>query len=60
MMTEQLALVCPNHPDVTECPDKLVDRRATGAFVLLVHDGGSSGISIAFCPWCGRDLASTS
>ncbi|HZY17518.1 MAG TPA: hypothetical protein VFE82_03505 [Ramlibacter sp.] len=23
---------------------------------LIVHDGGSSAIAIAFCPWCGTKL----
>jgi len=23
---------------------------------LIVHDGGSSSITIEFCPWCGTQL----
>jgi hypothetical protein len=23
---------------------------------LIIHDGGSSSIGIAFCPWCGSTL----
>ena len=58
MMSGQLGRTCADHPDAADCPDMLVARRPSGDHVLLVHDGGSSGIAIAFCPWCGRDLKS--
>ena len=25
-------------------------------YLIPVHDGGSSGILIRFCPWCGKRL----
>ena len=48
---------CAVHSTPEDCPDALVgysDRfREYG---LLIHDGGSSSISIRFCPWCGSKL----
>ncbi len=46
---------CDIHPDPFECPDNLVFHRA-GTFGLYVHDGASSYVTIAFCPWCGTEL----
>jgi len=59
-MAGQVAYECPDHPDVTECPDKLVDRRPSGDFILLVHDGGTGGPAISLCPWCGEGLGNAS
>jgi hypothetical protein len=56
-MSRQLSLVCPDHPDLSDCPDSLivyVDR--LGEFGLRVHDGGSSYVVIRHCPWCGAKL----
>jgi hypothetical protein len=37
--------------------DRVVEYRAAlGEYVLPVHDGGSSGIVMNFCPWCGIKL----
>ena len=55
-MAEDLQRVCRHHPDRHDCPDALV-ARVRGGFGLIVHDGGSSVIEIAFCPWCGTRLA---
>lgn len=56
-MAEQLTSVCPDHPEPQDCPDVLVRHRAaTGVYVLWIHDGGSSFITIAYCPWCGVPL----
>jgi hypothetical protein len=44
--------------DPLDCPDRLAIRDEDGSYGLLIHDGGSSVISIAFCPWCGRALPS--
>jgi hypothetical protein len=42
-----------------ECPDALVNYSEQGKdYGLIIHDGGSSVISIAFCPWCGAKLPS--
>lgn len=49
--------VCDQHPNPFECPENLVVFDKTNrAYGLRVHDGGSSSISIRFCPWCGTDL----
>jgi hypothetical protein len=56
MMAAQLDHRCEQHPDPFDCPDQLVYRTAAGDFGLIVHDGGSSFITISFCPWCGSAL----
>ena len=58
-MQAQLDLKCPEHDDLAECPDSLVTRWRNGEYGLRVHDGGSSAITISYCPWCGASLAST-
>ncbi len=54
-MHEHLIAICPVHPNRRDCPDAIV-AETDGSFSLIVHDGGSSMISIRFCPWCGADL----
>ena len=59
MMRANTENVCDLHSDRFECPDALVnysERRKD--YGLIIHDGGSSVISIAFCPWCGTKLPS--
>ena len=56
-MSEELARKCDLHPDRFECPDALVDFSPDSkSYGLIVHDGGSSVISIQYCPWCGAHL----
>lgn len=45
------------HPDRFECPDALLhhDDR-DGEYGIIIHDGGSSVITIHYCPWCGSKL----
>ena len=47
---------CDVHPNRYDCPDNLV-ATARGGYGLVVHDGGSSIVEIAFCPWCGAKLS---
>lgn len=54
-MVYDLSQVCPNHPDRYDCPDALI-AEVGGGFGLIIHDGGSSVIEIAHCPWCGTKL----
>jgi hypothetical protein len=54
-MDYDLQRECPDHPDRHSCPDALVAPTRNG-FGLIVHDGGSSTIAIAYCPWCGKKL----
>jgi hypothetical protein len=42
---------CDKHPNRDDCPDAFV--KVVQDF-LIVHDGGSSGVEINFCPWCGK------
>lgn len=56
IMRGQLELRCPDHGDLIDCPDSLVVRWPDGVYGLRVHDGGTSVIAIAFCPWCGATL----
>ena len=60
-MRRRAEYVCPDldanhHGDPLDCPDRLVTRRSDGSFGLVIHDGGSASIDVAFCPWCGRRL----
>ena len=48
---------CDRHPDRFDCPDALVDYNAKlREYGLIIHDGGTSVIAIAYCPWCGTRL----
>jgi hypothetical protein len=49
---------CETHPDRFDCPDALVHWSSESReYGLIVHDGGSSVVGIAFCPWCGAKLS---
>ena len=57
MMTSQIQHLCPDHPDLFDCPDVLITYTAQfDEYGLIIHDGGSSCITISFCPWCGTRL----
>jgi hypothetical protein len=56
-MREQINFKCVDHPNTSECPDKLIGYSPIfDEYGILIHDGGSSSISIKFCPWCGTKL----
>lgn len=58
-MEHQLRHECEGHRDLSDCPDSLIERRSeSNWFGIRVHDGGSSGIEISYCPWCGSRLSS--
>ena len=46
---------CEQHGDPSDCPDALVGRFGD-EFGIRIHDGGTSFVTIRFCPWCGSDL----
>jgi len=46
---------CEQHRDPSDCPDALVGRFGD-EFGIRVHDGGTSFVTIRFCPWCGSNL----
>jgi hypothetical protein len=54
-MQDDLERVCAMHADRSDCPDALIGRAGEG-YGLMIHDGGSSMIPIAYCPWCGTRL----
>jgi len=55
MMSGQLAWSCPDHSDPFDCPDALITK-SKHSYGIIIHDGGSSFIEIAHCPWCGTKL----
>jgi hypothetical protein len=56
-MEEGLKFDCSQHSDVFGCPDSLVYYSVhSNEYGLIVHDGGTSYIGIAYCPWCGAKL----
>lgn len=54
-MGYDLQHICSDRPDRFDCPDALLTRTRNG-FGIIVHDGGTSAIEIAHCPWCGKKL----
>jgi hypothetical protein len=58
MMTFQLNQQCSQHADVFDCPDVLIfHSQQNKTYGLIVHDGGTSYIEIAYCPWCGINVS---
>jgi uncharacterized protein DUF6980 len=56
-MTRNLTNECSDHPDPAECPDALISySEVFDEYGIWVHDGGSSSVHIAYCPWCGTKL----
>jgi hypothetical protein len=56
-MERQVNSSCSEHPDRFSCPDALMYFSASrGEYGIIVHDGGTSWVAIAFCPWCGAFL----
>lgn len=56
-MRSQVEFSCEQHASAFDCPDALVFYTPKfDEYSLIVHDGGSSGIRISFCPWCGAKL----
>ncbi len=49
---------CDQHDNPFDCPDNLICYiRKYDEFGIIIHDGGSSYVSIGYCPWCGVKLA---
>jgi hypothetical protein len=54
MMKNATLLKCDIHKDIYACPDVLISyTEKYAAYGIIVHDGGSSSITIHYCPWCG-------
>jgi hypothetical protein len=57
MMRGNVESQCDLHAERQDCPDALIDfYPASKAYGIMIHDGGSSMIKIAYCPWCGIRL----
>jgi hypothetical protein len=57
MMKHSSTVDCSMHDDPHDCPNVLVVWSQTHGPGLPVRDGGSSFITINFCPWCGTDIS---
>jgi len=56
-MADDLNQVCDEHPNRHDCPAALIHYLPNQhEYGLYIHDGGSSIVTIMFCPWCGTDL----
>lgn len=56
-MEHAIDLNCDKHSDIYLCPDVLASYSPRfDEYGLIVHDGGSSIITIMYCPWCGQCL----
>jgi hypothetical protein len=56
-MEAHLEAKCSVHDDRHDCPDALINYVSKfDEYGLIIRDGGSSSISIAYCPWCGDQL----
>jgi hypothetical protein len=54
MLDIQLDVECQAHGK--DCPDVVVRELPDGCIGLPIHDGGSSYITINYCPFCGAKL----
>ena len=55
MMKYHSTINCDLHKSKYDCVDVLITKHANKSKpVIIIHDGGSSGISINYCPWCGK------
>ena len=56
-MTEALNHQCSQHSDPFDCADALIHYSPKlDEYGLIIHDGGSSVITISHCPWSGTKL----
>jgi hypothetical protein len=55
-MKRQCTRTCEMHPEPFDCADSVVFRANEGWFGIMIHDGGTSGYRIKYCPWCGSKL----
>ena len=48
---------CEIHSNPFDCPDNIIYySEKTKDYGIIIHDGGSSFISIKYCPWCASQL----
>lgn len=59
MMSDNINLKCNQHDNQFDCPDSLIYYSPKAdEYGIIIHDGGSSFITITYCPWCGEKLSS--
>jgi hypothetical protein len=57
MMKTNVEQRCDMHPDPFDCVDHLVYfSEELLEYGLIIHDGTTSYIALAYCPWCGTRL----
>ena len=47
---------CPIHEHPWDCPDRLFYRAADGEIGIVLRDGGSSFVTMLYCPFCAQEL----
>lgn len=56
-MQKYSTLDCDLHHDKYDCPDVLISYiDKFDEYGIIIHDGGTSSISIEHCPFCGVKL----
>ncbi len=48
---------CTIHKDLYKCPDSILKYSDVfDEYGIIIHDGGTSSITISYCPFCGIKL----
>jgi hypothetical protein len=56
-MVDEVGHTCDEHSDAFDCPDSLILYESRfDEYGIIIHDGGTSYVTIAFCPFCGTKL----
>ena len=56
-MERAIQFDCDKCDDEYECPDTLLSYIPNfDEYGIIIHDGGTSSLSIQYCPWCGQKL----
>ena len=59
-MKFQLTKTCPHGHQHDECADSLITYSPKfDESGIIIHDGGSAGSLIQYCPWCDSKLPSS-
>ena len=56
-MKDNINFKCSQHDNKYDCPDAIIDYFLKfDEYGIIVHDGGTSIITINYCPFCGEKL----
>ena len=56
-MRSHIEYRCDFHKDIYDCPDSILKFSVKyDEYGIIIHDGGTSSITILFCPFCGQKL----